>query len=197
MIKAALFDVGGVLLNGYIRVFLTELAKELNLEAEQLIALRKEYHLKMIVNEMSIEDMISIMRRKYDMKLTEPEIIAIWKQKYVQCMPVNTELIDFIRQLKCKTGIISDVYALHAGINRSRGIYSGFDPCVLSYEIGCKKPDSRIFQAALQRLGLKAEECVFVDDAEKNVKAAEALGFKAVLHTDNETTITAMKKMGL
>ena len=48
------------------------------------------------------------------------------------------------------------------------------------------KPDPRIFELALQRFGIKAEETVFIDDNPKNVAAANALGIRGILFEGKE-----------
>ena len=48
------------------------------------------------------------------------------------------------------------------------------------------KPDPRIFQLALQRFGIKAEETVFIDDNPNNVAAANALGITGILFEGKE-----------
>ena len=63
-----------------------------------------------------------------------------------------------------------------------------FDAVVISGEVGMRKPDADIFEHTLALLGLMAQECVFVDDLSRNVRAAMALGFVGVHHTDYETT---------
>lgn len=50
------------------------------------------------------------------------------------------------------------------------------DEYVLSFEVGATKPDPRIFQAALTRLGVDAAEALMVGDSEENDGAARALG---------------------
>ncbi len=57
-----------------------------------------------------------------------------------------------------------------------------FDVVVISGEVGMRKPDTDIFEHTLDLLGLSAPECVFVDDLERNVRAAAALGFVGVRH---------------
>ncbi|MCR4565154.1 MAG: HAD-IA family hydrolase, partial [Bacteroidales bacterium] len=49
---------------------------------------------------------------------------------------------------------------------------------------GVKKPDPAFFKILLERFHLKAEECVFIDDNEKNVEGARALGFTGIRFTD-------------
>jgi putative hydrolase of the HAD superfamily len=59
---------------------------------------------------------------------------------------------------------------------------------VISGEVGMRKPEERIFLLAAQRLGLPPEQCVFIDDIQANVDAAEALGMAGVLHRDAAAT---------
>jgi FMN phosphatase YigB (HAD superfamily) len=60
-----------------------------------------------------------------------------------------------------------------------------FDVIVVSEELGCRKPDPRMFRTASDALGLAPEECFFVDDWPGHVEAAIALGYQgAVLHRE-------------
>lgn len=56
-----------------------------------------------------------------------------------------------------------------------------FDGTVVSALLGISKPDSRIYEYLLFKYGLKADECVFIDDLPANVEAAKALGINTVL----------------
>jgi putative hydrolase of the HAD superfamily len=58
-----------------------------------------------------------------------------------------------------------------------------FDVVVMSREVGLRKPDSRIFALALERLGVQPAECTFIDDAPRNVEAAVAAGLRGVVYT--------------
>ena len=58
-----------------------------------------------------------------------------------------------------------------------------FDGVFLSYEMHKAKPDKSIFQIAVARAGLKAEECLFVDDLKENCDAAIAAGLHAIQYT--------------
>jgi HAD superfamily hydrolase (TIGR01509 family) len=64
-------------------------------------------------------------------------------------------------------------------------------------EVHLSKPGKDIFLLALKNCGLKAEECIFIDDKEKNVAAAKALGFNAVLFRDNKQLFADLKKAGV
>jgi putative hydrolase of the HAD superfamily len=67
-----------------------------------------------------------------------------------------------------------------------------FDVVVISGEVGMRKPEERIFRHATGLLGLDPDECVFVDDIQVNVAAAEAVGMTAILHTDPAATLTRL-----
>ena len=58
-------------------------------------------------------------------------------------------------------------------------VYSGFE--------GVRKPDPRIYEVTLDRLGVAPEATLFVDDMEINCDAARALGMSAVQFRDNES----------
>lgn len=58
-----------------------------------------------------------------------------------------------------------------------------FEVVVDSGFVGIRKPDPGIYGLTLERLGLRGEEVVFVDDLEHNVEAARALGMAGVVFT--------------
>jgi putative hydrolase of the HAD superfamily len=65
-----------------------------------------------------------------------------------------------------------------------------FEVIVDSGFVGMRKPDPRIYELTLERLGeVSAEECVFVDDMDVNCDAARALGMQAVQFVDAEQAI--------
>lgn len=60
------------------------------------------------------------------------------------------------------------------------------DGGIMSYTVHLAKPDPAIYQTLLDRYGLKAEECVFLDDTVRNVEAAQALGIVGIVVTSQE-----------
>lgn len=59
-----------------------------------------------------------------------------------------------------------------------------FDGIVVSGEEKTLKPGPEIYRILLDRYGLKAEECVFLDDSRKNVDGAIAVGINGILYDD-------------
>jgi epoxide hydrolase-like predicted phosphatase len=70
-----------------------------------------------------------------------------------------------------------------------------FDVVVISSEVGMRKPEARIFEHAAGLLGLPPAECIFIDDIEANVMAAEQLGFRGVLHRESHDTIERVAEL--
>ena len=72
-----------------------------------------------------------------------------------------------------------------------------FDGIVVSGVEKEVKPEPRIFQILLERYGLKADECVFIDDSQPNIDAAKKLGFTAFRFTTPEKLIADLKTAGV
>ena len=71
-----------------------------------------------------------------------------------------------------------------------------FEVVVDSGFVGMRKPDPRIYELTLERLGgVSAEECVFVDDIDVNCDAARALGMQAVHFVDAEQAIPEVEEL--
>ena len=81
-----------------------------------------------------------------------------------------------------RTAILSNADQSLRGRLRELGIHDLFDTVVSSAEEGIAKPDAEIYRRAAERLGLRPESCVFVDDYEGNVRAAEALGMRGIVY---------------
>jgi HAD superfamily hydrolase (TIGR01509 family) len=56
-----------------------------------------------------------------------------------------------------------------------------FDVASFSWELGIKKPTKEIFDITLQKLGVKPEEAVFIDDGEKNILKAKEYGLNGII----------------
>jgi epoxide hydrolase-like predicted phosphatase len=70
-----------------------------------------------------------------------------------------------------------------------------FDVVVLSGELGIRKPDPEIYAVAVERLGVTADRCVFVDDLGGNLKPAKALGMTTIRHDGTSATIAELKRL--
>ena len=71
------------------------------------------------------------------------------------------------------------------------------DGGILSYQEKLIKPDPAIYQLLLNRYGLKAQECVFLDDTERNVDAAIQQGMAGIVFRSREQAVEELKGLGV
>jgi epoxide hydrolase-like predicted phosphatase len=70
-----------------------------------------------------------------------------------------------------------------------------FDDMVLSYQVGLAKPDRQIYELAAERLMLKPEECVFVDDNSYYCDGARHAGMSTVLYDNFKQMKSELEKL--
>ena len=110
----------------------------------------------------------------------------------------TAELVDRLkasgRPLYLLTNMPGDVFRAR---QERYGVLRQFDGCVVSGEEGLLKPSPAIFEVLTVRYGLDPAETLFVDDAERNVAGAEAVGFRAHRFVDASTLALALAEHGL
>lgn len=82
---------------------------------------------------------------------------------------------------KYKLGILSDTWPSIVPALEYMDILKYFDCVTYSYELNAFKPDPKMYQDALGKMGLPPEQTLFVDDLPKNVEGARAHGINPVL----------------
>ena len=105
--------------------------------------------------------------------------------------PAMFALITDLRALGVRVAVLSNSWANTYPDNLAELV----DVVVISGEVGLRKPDPKIYRLTLDRLGLPASACVFVDDAPINVDAATALGMTAIRHRDAAGTRAALAEL--
>jgi len=71
------------------------------------------------------------------------------------------------------------------------------DGAIFSYQVKMIKPDAGIFQALFDKYGLRAEECVFLDDLAANIEGARAVGMYGIVFTGLEEALAELEKLGV
>lgn len=66
---------------------------------------------------------------------------------------------------------------------------------ILSYKDHLLKPEPEIYQLLLKRYGLKADECVFIDDLKENIEAAKMQGIHGIVFESYEQAVCELNKM--
>ena len=105
-------------------------------------------------------------------------------QGQVSLDPQAVPCLRRLRSASIRTGVLSnfDHYPHVHALLATAGLAPLLDAVVVSGEVGLKKPDPRIFQLALQRIGTEASRTVFVGDhPDQDFAGAQAAGLHPVL----------------
>lgn len=181
MIKAVLFDYGGVLSPGGLAGCVPR-------------SIARLYG----VNISDLSGDTDLLRRAARGQISEEEYFAELNQRHPDGPRLNLqsylaaqdifersepvyELAGRLREAGIRTGILSNINDIAANELKRRGFYDGFDPLILSYKEKMAKPDPQFYQLAIDRLGLHPDEVIFIDDQERCRQPAEALGMHFVL----------------
>jgi len=118
--------------------------------------------------------------------------------KFTEQYEPNYELLDYIsKNLKknYKLGIISN--AGSDVVARLLGKKYGdiFDDAVLSYKVGLIKPEPEIYELSADHLGVKADECVFIDDISTYCEGAERTGMSSIWYRDFDQFKTELEEL--
>ncbi len=115
--------------------------------------------------------------------------------------PQNEAVIDLMRTLKTAG------YPLFGLSNWSRVKFDTvkdelvflplLEDYLISGDAGVTKPDERIYRILLERIGRPARECIFIDDSEENVFAAEEIGIRTILYRSPEQLRRELGSMGI
>jgi HAD hydrolase, family IA, variant 3 len=203
-IKNLVFDLGGVIMD-LKRERCVEALEALGMkDAESMLGLYKQTgpFLELEEGKLSPAEFRDAMREKIDGDVTDGQLdnalnkflvgiplerlraLKKLRGKYKVFMLSNTNPIMFDSKIKeCfrADGLEVDDY---------------FDGLCLSYKAKCSKPDSRIYLNMVDKFGINPEETLFFDDSQKNLDAAEKIGFKTYL-VEPGTEFTEAFKNGL
>ena len=72
-----------------------------------------------------------------------------------------------------------------------------FDDIVVSGEVKIAKPDPRIYTLLLERNGLKAGDCLYIDDSKENVRGARQVGLQAIEYQSSAQVRQILASQGL
>jgi epoxide hydrolase-like predicted phosphatase len=119
----------------------------------------------------------------------------IWRE-YLGTL--NVELAEYLRGLRGRhrTAIISNSFVGAREKEEESYRFSELTEFIVySHEVGLSKPDPRIFEMTLERLGCAPDEVVFLDDAATCVEGAREVGMHAILFQENSQAIAEIEAL--
>lgn len=108
---------------------------------------------------------------------------------------IDQDLLETIRRYRktYKVGLITNFSDdLRERLAGPWSVEGAFDAIVISCEVGMVKPDPRIFQLALKKLGVRPHEAVFIDDRPHNVEGARKVGLHAISFENKQQALNEL-----
>jgi len=182
MKRAVIFDLDGVIVN----------SEDAHIESEKQTFLK--FGVKISSDELheyagaTAEAMFTDLIRRYRLRTTFQEMVKIKEQSFYRLLDEDAEptkgVIELIQRLK-KAGTR---LAIASSSNRKwieyilkkLQITRLFDCFVGAEDIVHSKPDPEIYLKAARALGMRPDECVVIEDAERGVQAAKRAGMKTI-----------------
>jgi FMN phosphatase YigB (HAD superfamily) len=187
LIEVIFFDLGNVILpfNNY------QIAEKLALFSKKkkfqdpnkifsyLFDLQEGVINRFDTGEISSSEFFQSVTKYLDLSISFKAFLPIWTDIFTEDQGVS----KIIHSLKgrWRLGLLSNTDPLHFNyIVSTFPIISAFDKWILSYEVRFKKPDVRIFQAAIEWASVEPEKILFIDDTKGHVEAAASLEMQGI-----------------
>jgi epoxide hydrolase-like predicted phosphatase len=195
-IRAVFFDLGGVIVRTEFQAPRQHLAERLGMEYEGLVRLvfESETSRQASTGLISEEEHWAAVMRRLHLPESQTQVV---RDEFFAGDITDIALLDFMRGLrrKYKVGLISNAWSgLRPWIVRKK-FEDAFDAMIISAEVGVMKPDARIFQIALEKVGVVPSEAVLLDDFLENVTGARAIGMQAIHFTQPEQALKELKQL--
>jgi putative hydrolase of the HAD superfamily len=122
-----------------------------------------------------------------------------FREVYFEALHPNPPMIELMRELKASgkrmAMLTNNVREWEPVWRPMLPVDEIFETVVDSGFVGVRKPEAPIYEMTLERLGLPAEACLFVDDLLPNCEGARAAGMSAVHFRDNEQAIAEIRAL--
>lgn len=182
MIKAIIWDFGGVLTRYHYYKFQKELAKYLKVKFKMLLPVVTPLLELFNTGKINENEFWKMLAKNLKIKLPRDYKNFI-QNDFKKHVKLNHSSYKILQNLKSnyKLALISNVFKPHVLLMEKRGWLKEFDIIVMSCDVGLHKNDERIFLLALNKLGLKGNQCIYIDDRKKHLVPAKNVGMKVVL----------------
>lgn len=201
-IRGIFFDLGGVLVEKrkHDEVFKENIAR-LRIPArafgriarDEIVALEKG-------QESSAKFWRRLAGRFHGTPLPARAASSLFREPFEKYAGINRRVLAVARQLRAHgypVGIISNTIDDHVVVMKKWKLFKYFDPVLLSNEMGCRKPERKIFRLASRKIGIPPENLLFIDDTPYCISGARKCGFKTILFRSSAQLEKQLKHFGV
>jgi len=196
MIKAIIFDIGGVLVENSNVPILQQIADQYNLDfasVQEVIFANSE---QLALGGITEIEILNKLAQKFNLPETGSDIYNKVTGVYY---PIDA-VWEYVGQLKGRyhLAVLSNMGLDGIDTHEEQyGLAEHFEKVFYSASLGMKKPNPAFYQKLVDELGVVAGECVFVDDMQRNVDVATRLGMQGILYTDPSQLKTDLLAAGV
>ena len=200
MIKNIFFDIGNVLIHIHPDRYIQYLADSTDLPIDIIKdAFPLEVHYAYERGEISGHEFFLSFRDGLPQPccLKESDFWRGWQK----LLGKETEVVSFLKSLSENYTIwlLSNTNPRHIKdeLESQVSFLEYIDGGIYSFDAGSRKPDSAIYEYALEKSGAKANESVFIDDLIDNIKAAEKQGFLGIHYVGEDQLLEDLNNLGI
>ena len=127
----------------------------------------------------------------------EQSVVREWDEDKGEIVPEVLRFVRDVRKAGMRVGLATNAMDDLGEVLDRHGIARQFDAVANSSEIGVHKPAPGYFRAACALVGAHPKQCLFIDDADRNIRAARAAGLSAYRYTPGDDLGYVRKALGL
>lgn len=195
MINTIIFDFAGVVSKtNFLPVLIKDCEEKMGMDGKEFRKIFFEQEEAFTIGKMSCKDFWQVACKGYDIPFEK------FNEVFSNAYEINPEMVELLKRLKDNYSVVmlSDNFdGLAQSIYANPALSGLFERIFLSNEIGMSKKMPGCFEYVLKELGKAADECLFTDDKEENLKPAMALGMNVVHFTGAEDFKNALQQKGV
>ena len=204
MIKAIIFDIGGVIIiepHDSWKIIFSELGPSMGISPDILISNFKNNEHDIQIGRITLLDFYRKLLKTLNRDDIEPEVllqghITLYNKvsgKY------DKKLIGIIKKLrqKFKVACFTNTEVEIALLNKKRGLFNYFDQIFISTEMGLRKPNPESYRYVVNAIEIEPDEAIFIDNNKEYVDAAEECGIKGILYKNVEGLVKELAKYSI
>lgn len=196
-IKSVIFDWGGVLIDDPAPGLMRYCGQKLKVSEKDYIKTHDKFSADF--QKGLIGEDVFWARICGELNVPQPTIDSLWAEAFRAVYVPKEDVFVLAKRLQqdcCKTALLSNTEVPAMRYFHQFG-YDMFDVLVFSCAEGTRKPERKIYELALERLGSQPAQSVFVDDKQEYIDGAKQVGLNTILFKNIHQLKSELTKLGI